>query len=718
MVEIRTPSGPVSGDGHRPTPAERRRYGRSRRTAVPRRAHETVIDPGMRPDPMLQLAAAITTHDRDHAAMQRDLLLASPAAWYDGTPAFAMADLAATPRSGIRVQTYGDAALSRFAAFHAEGSWWLDAVGVPHTIPGPWEWDLKRLVTSVVLAARLAGHGPHQQEESALATVAAYREAVADLATRTPVAVWETRIGADELVAEAVAHPPARKPNGRRSTVGAMPEITRRRGGGHHLASRPPGLVRLDGEPENQGLAALFHRYLAALPDDRWTLARRFDYLDGARVLSAPGVGGNHHWLALLGDDTGRHLVLRFEEATPSALAAHLTHRSAEGDGHRIVMGWRTLSPGRDPFLGAIVDTASNRDLVVSQHRPLGRTLVTDTIRPGRLRRVAAASASVIAAGHARSGDATELAGYLGRGEALDEAIASFAADSADQAERDHAGAMAAVRGLAASVTAPAAPLKDPALVAPLVVDRVEGSDEPADTDAPTDDAEVGPGPVVAEVPEPAVADDKASVDLATAAAPAPRSPEADRTDTTDGSSAETPPDEPSQQAAWVGSTDDEAQTATGEGPPAEPLPIVGEAATGEPVTEPSDAPADEEPVAPGPAPADREPERPAAPTAGAGEPRPAAAVGSAASPGYAGSSTPVRPWADPNRVRNEVASWDDLPDDADSPMDYIASDLSEVDPPAWASGDVEQFRRADDDDELIPNRRWSMARIRRRLRR
>jgi len=92
--------------------------------------------------------------------------------------------------------------------------------------------------------------------------------------------------------------------------------------------------------------------------------------------------------------------------------------------------------------------------------------------------------------------------------------------------------------------------------------------------------------------------------------------------------------------------------------------------------------------------------------------------VGSAASPGYAGSSTPVRPWADPHRVRNEVSSWDDLPDDADSPMDYIASDLSEVDPPAWASGDVEQFRRADDDDELIPNRRWSMARIRRRLRR
>jgi Uncharacterized protein conserved in bacteria (DUF2252) len=165
MVEIRTPIGPVIGDGHRPTPEERRRYGRSRRIAVPRRAHETVIDPDMRPDPMLQLAAAIATHDRDHAAMQRDLLLASPAAWYDGTPAFAMADLAQTPRTGIRVQAYGDAALSRFAAFHAEDTWWIDATGVPHTMPGPWEWDLKRLVTSVVLAARLAGHSHHQQEE-------------------------------------------------------------------------------------------------------------------------------------------------------------------------------------------------------------------------------------------------------------------------------------------------------------------------------------------------------------------------------------------------------------------------------------------------------------------------------------------------------------------------------------------------------------------------
>jgi len=581
-----------------------------------------------------------------------------------------------------------------------------------------------------VLAARVAGHGPHQQEESAIATVAAYRYAVADLAARTPIAVWETRVGADDLVAEATAHPPPREPKGRRSTVGAMPEITRRRRGGHHLASRPPGLVRLEGEPENQGLAAMFHRYLAALPDDRWTLARRFDYLDGARVLSEPGLGGNLHWLALLGDDTGRHLVLRFEEATPSALAPHVTHRSAEGDGHRVVTGWRILSPGRDPFLGAIVDTASNRDLVVSQHRPLGRTLVTGEIRPGRLRRVAAAAATVIAAGHARSGDATELAGYLGRGDALDEAVARFAAASADQAERDHAGAMAAVRGLAASVTAPVAPVKDPALVAP---EQPVDADEPGlGAAAPAQDDDAGgtltiPGdakvrfdPVVAgDATEAAVADDEASVHLATAS-PAPPSPDAAGGGATDGSLTEAPPaEDAAHPSGSVASVDDDGRTDTSEGPPVQPPPIDGDAATDESVTVASvDAPADEDPAVMVPEVADREPERPAARNTAAREASPQPEVGSMASPGYAGSSRPVRPWADHGRIPNEVASWADLPDDADSPKDYVASDLSTVDPPAWASGDVEQFRRGEGDDELIPTRRWSMASIRRRLRR
>src|SRR4051794_38078841 len=124
MVEIRTRSEPGTSDGHRPTPTERRRYGRSRRSTVARREHSIAIDPALRPDPRLQLAMAITTPDREHAALQRDLLLASPAAWYEGTPAFAIADLAPLPRTGIRVQSYGDTAIGRFGAIRSESGWW------------------------------------------------------------------------------------------------------------------------------------------------------------------------------------------------------------------------------------------------------------------------------------------------------------------------------------------------------------------------------------------------------------------------------------------------------------------------------------------------------------------------------------------------------------------------------------------------------------------
>lgn len=636
MVEIRTQSAPVGSDGRRPTPDERRRYGRNRRSTVARREHATVIDPVLRPGPMLQLAAATTAQGREHAAIQRDLLLASPAAWYEGTPAFAIADLAPTPRTGIRVQTYGDAAIGRFAPMRAEGTWWIDAVAVPHTLPGPWEWDLKRLVTSVVLAARLAGHRRTEQAEAAVATVAAYRGAIHDLATKAPLDVWATRVPGDQLVADAMQNPPPQPEQGHRATIGSRPEVVGRRRGGHRIASRPPGVMPLEGEPENQPLAALFHRYLAALPDDRWTLARRFDYLDGARVLGPPGVGGSHHWLALLGDDTGRHLVLRFDVATPSALAPHLSsRRRPERDGHRIVTGWRLLSPARDPFLGAIVDTASDRDLVVSQHRPLGPALTTDTIRPGQLQDVARAAAQVIAAGHARSGDATELAGYLGDGDALDQAIAQFARLSADLAERDHAGAMAAVRGLAASASTASAPTAADPVIDPGTARPTDGTTEPT-SEAPDTTEDANPIP----------------------AAPPPH--ETDTNDTTNDPTSDTHDTTPEPMRRH---TDDTTDSTT------DPTPDTTDTTPAPKPPPTSDATTDPTPDTLGVPPATPE----------------------------------DAPPAEPGR------SWDTLPDDEHSPREYVAPDLSTVEPPTWATGPIEEFARDEDVDgrNLIPRRRW-----------
>jgi uncharacterized protein (DUF2252 family) len=450
------------------TPAERAKRGKEARAAVPRASH-AIFDPGRdRPDPLSLLAEQAKSRVPELVAVRWGRMMVSPFTYYRGAALPMAADLASTPVSGLAVQACGDAHLSNFGVFgSAERRLVFDVNDFDETLPGPWEWDVKRLAASLEVAARGNGFPGKDRREIVMAAVARYRQAMRDFAAMTNLDVWYAHVDMDELRAQFESQLKARQRKAvdkglakarTRDSMQEVAKLTKVVDGRPRIISDPPLLVPIDELiPEDMTrerfaseLIDLIAKYRRTLETDRRVLLEQFEFCDMARKVVGVGSVGTRCWIVLmLGRDDSDPLFLQVKEAEASALSRFAGASKYANQGQRVVAGQRLMQASSDIFLGWQRTTAGldgkQRDFYVRQLRDWKFSIDIETMIPSGLRLYGALCGWTLARAHARSGDRIAIAAYLGGSDAFDRAITQFAAAYADQNERDHQSLVRAV---------------------------------------------------------------------------------------------------------------------------------------------------------------------------------------------------------------------------------------------------------------------------------
>ncbi|MBV9356980.1 MAG: DUF2252 domain-containing protein [Chloroflexi bacterium] len=431
------------------TAIEREARGRAVRKTVPRRAHGAWKAPADRRDPVAVLEAQAGDRLPDLVPIRYGRMLASPFAFYRGSAAIMAMDLATTPSTGLTVQLCGDAHLANFGVFGSpERELFFDVNDFDETLPGPFEWDVKRLATSFVLAARANQFGPAEIHATALAVGEAYRRAMQRLAPLGGLATWYTHVSVEELrpvLARSRMPGQAQTFVSRTRANDSLKELSRltRVVAGHpSIVDDPPLIERVPPEVEGRDpiswVHAAFHRYRQSLEDDRRHLLRQYNPLDVARkVVGVGSVGTRCYVLLLEGRDVDDPLFLQIKEAEHSVLAAYLPKSVYDNQGQRVVEGQRWLQAASDIFLGW-QRGEDGRDYYWRQLTDLKGAVPVENITPAGLRLYAGVCGRTLARGHARSGDRIQIASYLGSSARFDEALAAFAGAYADQTDADY----------------------------------------------------------------------------------------------------------------------------------------------------------------------------------------------------------------------------------------------------------------------------------------
>jgi uncharacterized protein (DUF2252 family) len=437
-----------------PTWDERRSGGRERRQRAPRSSHADWAPPAAR-DPLATLAAQDRTRVAELVPIRYGRMVESPFAFFRGGAAVMAADLASTPTSGLIVQACGDAHVNNFGKFATpERNVVFDINDFDETLPGPWEWDVKRLAASLHVAARQHGFTARQCDRVVRAAVRSYRERMSELAELRTLPLWYERTE----VRDVLAHFPRRyRPQLRRdvrkakrkSHRRAIAKFTNDAGGAVRFVEDPPLLVHLDDAGHEMAEAhEMLERYRTTLADDRRHLLDRFRLADVARKVVGVGSVGTRCWICLFeGPDRpgGDHLVLQVKEAQASVLEAYVGVSSFDHPGRRVVAGQRSTQAASDIFLGWTEGPESNRTYYVRQLWDVKGQSDLTKMDLGSLSHYGALCAMALARAHARTGDVVELAAYLGGSTSFDRAIAVFAAAYALVNERDHADLAAAI---------------------------------------------------------------------------------------------------------------------------------------------------------------------------------------------------------------------------------------------------------------------------------
>ncbi len=443
------------------TPAESAARGKAARAAVPRSSH-AVFDPGPdRPDPIALLAEQAATRVPELVPVRWGRMLVSPFTYYRGAALPMASDLASTPVSGLAVQACGDAHLSNFGIFgSAERRLVFDVNDFDETLPGPWEWDVKRLAASLEVAARENGFPARLRRDIVTAAVASYRLAMRDFAGRANLEVWYARTDVEQLRADLNAQLTARQRKKfdegmakarTRDSMQTVAKLTRMVDGRPRILSDPPLLVPIaelipgdtDRAAFESDLSALVAQYRRTLETDRRFLLEQFEVCDIARKVVGVGSVGTRCWIILmLGRDTGDPLFLQVKEAERSVLSRFVGASKYANQGQRVVAGQRLMQATSDIFLGwqrtAAGLDGKPRDFYVRQLRDWKFSLDIATMIPPGMRSYGEVCGWALARAHARSGDRIAIAAYLGNSDAFDRAVAQFAAAYADQNERDH----------------------------------------------------------------------------------------------------------------------------------------------------------------------------------------------------------------------------------------------------------------------------------------
>ncbi|WP_371494420.1 DUF2252 domain-containing protein [Kitasatospora sp. NBC_00374] len=433
------------------SPAERARRGRAERKHLGRAEHGPWIAASDRPDPVAVLVREAADRVAELLPIRYGRMAASPFAFLRGSAAVMAADLAAVPNTGLTVQLCGDAHLMNFGVFASpERALLFDVNDFDETLPGPFEWDVKRLSASVAVAARENGQDDDQAWRAALNAVQAYRLAMRRLAERGELDTWYTRIDTNALL-PLIEKPKRRKQveatlahARRRTSLQALAKLTEIRDGRRRIVDDPP-LLEVVSRTRLRTVGKIFSEYRSTLPEERRVLLDRYQLVDAARkVVGVGSVGTRCYILLLTGRDDQDPLFLQIKEAGPSVLEDHLPADTHDHHGHRVVAGQRLTQAASDIFLGWVTGPAG-RHYYGRQLRDMKGSAAVETMTPAVLRRYAALCGTALARAHGRTGDRIAIAGYLGKGDTFDKAIADFALQYADQTVSDHAALTAAI---------------------------------------------------------------------------------------------------------------------------------------------------------------------------------------------------------------------------------------------------------------------------------
>ncbi|WP_329120870.1 DUF2252 domain-containing protein [Streptomyces sp. NBC_01353] len=448
------------------TPEERAALGKEARRRSPRSGHAEYKPSPDRPDPMAILEAQSATRVPELVPIRYGRMTESPFRFYRGAAAIMASDLAGSPRSGLTAQLCGDAHLLNFRLLASpERKLMFDINDFDETLPGPWEWDVKRLSASFVIAGRANDFDDAERARIVRSTVRSYREAMIRFAGMRTIDVWYAGIDADRLedMASARLHKRGQKNLARamakartRDSLQAFAKVTETVDGRPMIAADPPLLVPIsDILPDVERTAlerqfrGLIERYGRTLASDRRTLLEDYRLADVARKVVGVGSVGTRCWIfLLLGRDDRDPLFLQAKEADTSVLAAHVGASMYRNEGERVVAGQRLMQATSDIFLGwERVDgiDGKKRDFYVRQLRDWKGIAMPETMNPRRMEAFGELCGVTLARAHARSGDRIAIAAYLGGGDSFDRALATFAEAYADQNERDHQALLDAV---------------------------------------------------------------------------------------------------------------------------------------------------------------------------------------------------------------------------------------------------------------------------------
>ncbi|WP_188133277.1 DUF2252 domain-containing protein, partial [Streptomyces boluensis] len=470
-MDTAVPGQPTPGDRPRPTPQRLphvpgfaptagedtpKRTGKNLRTHVPRSAHAQSAPTDDRPD------AATAVEESNHgrlpelAPIRVGRMAATPFAFLRGSAGLMAYDLARTPITGIGAQICGDAHAANFGLYgDARGELVIDLNDFDETVHGPWEWDLKRLATSLVLAGREAGASEDNCRTAAHDAAGAYRRTMRLLAKLPVLDAWNA-IADEELVSHTDAHDllgtlERVSEKARNNTSGrfAAKSTEVQTDGSRRFVDAPPVLRRIP-DAEATAVAQALGTYLTTLPEDRLPLLARYAIQDVAFRVVGTGSVGTRSYVVLLQDHRGEPLILQVKEARPSTLLPHLPATGFKApdvphEGRRVVLGQKRMQVVSDILLGWT--TVSGLPFQVRQFRNRKGSVDPAALAADQIDDYGRMTGALLARAHAHSADPRLIAGYCGKSEELDEAIAAFAVTYADRTEADHARLVAEIRG-------------------------------------------------------------------------------------------------------------------------------------------------------------------------------------------------------------------------------------------------------------------------------
>jgi uncharacterized protein (DUF2252 family) len=458
---MQRPTGAANGSAG-PTSSTSAEQGRAARRAAPRSSHADFEVAADRTDPVELLERQARTRVPDLVPIRYGRMLVSPFTFYRGAAAIMAEDLATTTDSGFVVQCCGDAHLSNFGVFaSADRRLVFDLNDFDETLPGPWEWDVKRLATSMLIAAQSNGFRRKEQRRVLLQCVASYRKSMAEFATMGSLDVWYSRFEVESVLNQYADQFKPREVKGARKAVAkaqtrdsmsALSKLTHVVNGELRIVDQSPLIVPVDKLAEgverdqlSRGLREILGVYRESLPEERRPLFDQFECVDAARKVVGVGSVGNEAWIALLLGPVGREpLFLQIKEAQPSVLEDFAGRSEFENHGQRVVVGQRLMQASSDIFLGWLRVDPEQRDYYGRQLRDWKGSAEIEQLDAEGMAVYGRMCGWTLARAHARSGDRVAIAAYLGSSDSFDQAILAFSQAYAEQNQRDYEALKAA----------------------------------------------------------------------------------------------------------------------------------------------------------------------------------------------------------------------------------------------------------------------------------